>query len=727
MAYLILFFMGTFHNIGNQWISVSVTDAACSARAGSIVHFYDNYSGTEISSGGIFSGINTGGFIPANGEVTVESDTSLVFHTTHFTSGSGTMPIDLTVRYVVVDRGLEMSYRFEYLNDIEFTSPLDIDFCISDWDSLTISNQTTVDESFALSGLNGYQRFSGDQLFRAHGSTVDGLFVLPNTAKGLAVVLDEPNARYISIRVLDTESPRENATGPDLHSIIPAGQVDEYFVRFSMDEYFAPVFIGGHPQGAERTGAWIMDELPLVHPYHGYIWSFSETAAGDEEISAKLISLLDDHDGLKMNWIILPDGILDGNRDSVWYESGYQDSWSHWHCTWRISTEATPEYLQWLLSIQNNVYPWADRVRMGSHGYHHTPNPDSSYGGYHEFITYEPVEHQERFRMNFMDLNDCGLDTNMVDVIRFSGHRTSLSGLQAIIDHGFTFYCNGWRLIDWYAGERFLNQWITRYQTANGRIWGSNTVWWADFGSPQCPYEYLAEVLEKGKFSLLGCHPVSMFATLSGQAIKDSAYARVDSVITSMENDYENFIWLFPSEYGDYLESCFNVRVNSILGSGSTLSMSLTGAIPEGMTFCAQLNPLDTVYGVYLDGDAIPWELRSNGRLFAVSVDRPFAEHIVTVDLSPMGSAEEHYESGFGLQAVNPGHSGRLALELPGYPEGIPAAVSVFDVTGRVVYSSPVEPQNESLVLNRQFEAGLYLIRMESEGRFDCTQAVVLN
>lgn len=726
MCCLIFVLLGAYHNIGNQWLSVSVTDATGYSRAGSIVYFHDNYSGSQISSDGIFSGINTGGFIPANGQVTVESDTSLSFHSTHFTDGSSTMPLDLTVHYRVVDRGLEMSYRFEYLEDVEFSGPLDIDFSISDWEYLRISNQTTTDQEYPLDGTNECQRFSGDQLFHLSGNTTEGLFVFPNTSKGLVAVLDAPTNKYLSVRVLDTEPPRENAIGPDLHSTVPAGQVDEYFVRFSLDEFFAPVFIGGHPDGAERSGAWILDELPFIHPAFGDMWAFSETPGGEDEVGAKLINLLETHPDLKMNWIILPDGILAGNEDSIWFEEGYEDSWSHWHSTWRISTEAPQDYLQWLQNIENQQYSWSERVRMGSHGYHHTPNPDSS-SGFHEFITYEPEEHQERFRVNSMDLAACGLDSNLVRVIRFSGHRTSLSGLQAVIDHGFTFYCNGWRLIDWFAGERFLNQWITRYQTVNGRIWGSNTVWWADYGEPQHPYEYLSAVLDKGKFSLIGCHPANMLAILSSQAVKDSAYARVDSVITSMENDYENFIWLLPSEYGDFLEDCFNVRVNTIRSDGSTLSMSLTGAVPAGMTFCAHLHPQDVVSGVYLDGDPIPWELRSNGRLFAVAVDKPYTDHIVTVDLTPMGAGEEYSGSCFGLLAANPCYSGRLALKLPGFPDGTSADVSVFDVAGRVVYSRSEEPLNESLVLNRQFAAGLYLVRVETDQGAVCTQAVVLN
>ncbi|MCK5786890.1 MAG: T9SS type A sorting domain-containing protein [Candidatus Sabulitectum sp.] len=717
MSILFLSLISTVFYIGNQLVSVGVTDQTQTVRAGSVSYFKDNWTGVQIAGSGQFSGINSDTWIPADGDITAVNDTSLIFHTDHFTDGQSSLPLDLTVTYVVVDRGLEISYRFEYLQDVEFWDPLEIDFYIAGWDGIEISNQTVVDEVFPLNGSTGFQRFSGDQLFKlTDGDNPDAIFVLPNTAKGIAVVNDDGDNPYMSVRVLDTENPRENAMGPVLHSIVGAGQVDEYFIRFSMDEHFAPVFIGGHPEGAERSSAWMLDELTFVHPDQGYIWGFSETSSGDEAVSAGLISLLDTHQEMKMNWLLIPDAILTPNRDSVWFEPGYEDSWSHWHGTWRFPTEAAPEYLQWLRNIQDDVYPWADRVRMGSHGYHHTPNPDSSYGEYHEFITYEPLEHQERFRMVFQDLNACGLDTSLVRVLRYPGHRTSLSGLQAIIDHGFTFYCNGWRMIDWFAGKPFVNQWISRYQTPNGRIWGSNSVWWGDY-QMMYPTEWLSEIMEKGKFGLLGCHPISMLA-VSGGSWSPEAYARIDSILTSMETDYDNFLWLFPEEYGNYLEDCFNIRVNSIDGSGSVLELELTGNIPEGLTVCAALDPADEVLSVTLDGTAVPWELRSGGRLFSVIPETGYGEHTVSITIDPLGiengDREETLALAISLQSPCSGEN--LSVNVTGIPPGRAFNVQVLDITGRVISS-----QNEifsgspcTVSFSRPLPSGVYFVTVSS-------------
>ncbi len=732
MSFLMVSLISTVFYIGNQWISVGVTDETQTVRAGSISYFLDNWTSTQIAGSHQFSGVNTGSWIPANGDITVVNDTTLIFHTDHFTDGSASFPLDYTVTYTVVNRGLEMEYRFEYLQDCEFWDPLDIDFYIADWGSIEISNQTTVDEEFALDGTTGFQRFSGDQIFElTGGSNPQAMFVLPNVSKGMTVVNDLSSNSYMTVRVLDTEEPRENAMGPVLHSIVEAGQVDEVFIRFSMDEFFAPVFISGHLHGAERSSAWIMDELTFLHPIHGYMWGISEDSLGDEGTSAALICLLQNHPSMKMNWLLLPDGILDGNRDSVWFEPGYEDSWSHWHGTWRFSTEAPPEYLQWLRDIQDNVYSWSDRVRMGNHGYHHTPNPDSSFGEFHEFITYEPAEHQERFRVCFQDINACGLDTNLVRVLRFPGHRTSLSGLQAIIDRGFTFYCNGWRLIDWYAGKQFRNQWINRYQTVNGRIWGSNTVWWGDYQTQQ-PTEYLAEVMEKGKFGLLGAHPYNMLNVWQGNW-DPVAYARLDSIMTSIEEDYDNFLWLFPEEYGNFLEDCFNIRVNSINGSGSILSMELTGSIPQGLTFCAALHPDDAVNSVTLDGTPISWELRSGGRLFAVAPETSYGDHTVSISITPLGIEDEnHGGSSDGTILINvqsPCAGEVLEVNIQGLQTGNVFNLQVFDIAGRAVVSQQEIYNGSDYTIHSSghIPSGVYFVTVNSGETMASARTLVIH
>ncbi len=710
------------HQIQNQWLDLVLIDDSSQGYAGSIWSLQDKYSGKYLANLYFpYSCVMCGDYAPASGTVAL-TDTSAVFTSTAMTGPGGELPVAVTITYTLVNRGVEIHYRLEFLGDTEINEPFEAVFNTQGWGTATIENQTGLDETFPLNASTWFQRFSGSQLLRlTGGSQPPMLFVFPNVSKGI-LWIEDYGQPTISMRFFDTEIPREGCARPDLHSVIPAGEVREYFVRLSVDEYFAPLFISNHPHGYERTAAWMLDELPFIHPQFGYIWGYSETSDGPEPVAASLIRLLEEHPTLKMDWLILPDGILTDNRDSVWFEPGWEWSWSHWHGTWRVSTESTQEYRQWLRNIQDHVYPWSGRVTMGSHGYHHTPNADSSYGEFHEFITYEPWEHGERFRVAMQDLNDIGLDTTLVNVIRFPGHRTSLSGLWAIIEYGFGFYCNGWRLTDWFAGKQFRNQWISMYETPFGRIWGSNTVWWGDFDAAY-PYVYLSDVLDRGKFALLGCHPGPM---LNGGSCP-VAYARIDSVITSMEQDYANFGWLLPVEYGNYLEACYNITVRALRCEGGHLAMEFEGAVPSGMTFCARLDPADLVNSVSLDGVPLAWEVRSGGRLFAVSGAFGAGSHLLEVDMQPLSVPHPlvHRE----LWAASPSYSGSITIRITGDDPAGPVPVRVYDISGRVVFRGQSVFQSGVSVIcpAAVLPSGLYCVSALIDGDVLVAPTILLN
>jgi hypothetical protein len=716
-----LFLTSSTAHINNQWLDVEITNDHSTGWAGAVVSLYDRYSGVWVADQSHpFSRVRCQGFSPASGTLTT-TDTSAVFTSLSMQGPDGVLPIGITITYTLVERGLEIGYRLEFFEDVELLDPLESCFHTVGWATARIENQTGLDETFPLNASTWFQRFSGSQLIYLEGGEKPPLLlVFPNVSKGI-IWVEDYGVPEISMRFFDTEAPRENCMGPDLHSLVPGGEVREYFVRVSLDEYFAPLFISNHPHGYERTAAWMLDEIPFIHPGQGYIWGFSETSEGPEPVSASLIRLLEDHPDMKMDWLILPDGILTPNRDSAWCEPGWEWSWSHWHSTWRISTESTPEFRQWLINIQNNVYPWADRVRMGSHGYHHTPNLDSAYGEFHEFITYEPWEHNERFRVNMLDIDEIGLDSNMVNVVRFAGHRTSLSGLYAVIDHGFSFYCNGWRLIDWFAGKQFRNQWITMYQTPSGRIWGSNTIWWGDTHGEPHPVVYISEVLERGKFGLLGCHPISMM----GWGVCPDAYARIDSITTSMEQDYPHFGWLFPVEYGDYLEACYNITIRRIRNHEGILTMEFEGAVPEGMTFAARLHPDDLVSHVTLDGVPVDWELRSGGRLFAVSQAFASGAHTLEVLIMPMN--EEPGDKPVILRISNPSACSGIHIRIEGLEPQGPLQTRLFDLSGRLVYRGNTVLREGTAVISpgRILPSGVYYV-MVSHGDWSASGRTVV-
>ncbi len=717
-----LLLVAGIHRVSNNWMELVLSDGRSPGTPGSVLSLVDLTSGVNlVTPGEEFSAVMLGDGRPMPGEVFL-TDSSAVFVSPGITGPSGDLPIFVTISYTLAGRGLEIVYGLRFLQEVELPEPLEAVFSVDGWGQVSIENQTGPDDSFPLDGSTGFQRFSGSQIVRLSGGEKPGaMFLFPIVPKGIFRVEDSGSPE-IGLLFFDTDIPRENCQGPLLHSLVPRGETREYYARITLDSLFRPVFVGNHPDGLERTAAWMMDELPLIHPDQGYIWGYSETADGPEPVSAAMIRLLEEHPGLKMDWLILPDAILTPNRDSAWAEPGMEDSWSHWHCTWRISTEATPEYLQWLRNIQNHVYPWSKRITMGCHGYHHTPNADSSFGQFHEFITYEPMEHQERLTMAMADIAAIGLDPGLVNVIRFPGHRTSLSGLRAVIDHGFVFYCNGFRPYDSFAGRQFWNQWLTMFETPAGRIWGSNTVWWADLGQPYL-YDFLSVVMDRGKFGLLGAHPIGML----GGGEDPAAYHRIDSVLTSLEEDYPHFGWLFPIEYASHIEACYNLSVLSVRDCDETLRMAIEGEIPSGLTFCALLDPADRVEKVVLDGLPLEWEVRDGHRLFAVSRWREPGRHLLEVRMKPARQPGPDSTAVF-LRPVNPSVSGNLEVVVfGGYPSE-PVPVVVYDLAGRVVFNGDVDMSSGKATIRVPggLPSGVYWIRAVVDGRHFSVAAVLL-
>ncbi len=673
----------------NSSLRAVITPVTSGIRAGSLLELYDFESGIDLADGRQFGGIQCGPYIPMNGEIVCYNDTTAVFTCPGLIdySTSDEIPIAVTVTWTLVERGLEIGVTLEASGNAELWEPLEIDFIATEYQTALFRNQT-IQEDYLIDihGSDYLFRISGDQVvtLSSPDSHPTANWIFPNPSKGILVLNTTPPSgpdSYLTMRFFDVEPPRENCMGPDLHSIVPAGDCSNYYMRLSLGEDVTPVYFSAHPDGYERTATWIMDEIPFIHPGQGDLWGYSTTSTGEEMVTAQMIQLLEEHPDLKMNWLILPDAVLTPNRDSVWFEPGWEESWSHWHCTWRISTLAPPDYLEWLLNIQNNIYQWADRVNLGCHGYHHTPNADSSFGEYHEFITYEPEEHMERFMMTMSDINDMGLDTTMIRSIRYSGHRTSLSGLYATIAHDFEYYCNGVRLWDWMGGEPFYDLYISKYQTPEGRIWGTNTVWWGDYVAQQ-PYVYLSTVLERGKHCLLGAHPINM---LSPGAWPEP-YNRIDSVCTSLETDYPHFGWLFPIEYGEFLEDCYNITVKSIRWMENGLSMYFTGSTPSGQTIVAELPPETIVAEVLIDGLPTNWETRPGDRLFITASGLGPGDHSLIVNWSGTEIEEENNsesEISAVLSVSNPfGRS--ITISGSGFP-AVPCVISIYDLSGREI------------------------------------------
>ncbi|MEN8207859.1 MAG: T9SS type A sorting domain-containing protein [Candidatus Fermentibacteria bacterium] len=677
------------YTISNEYLTAVVTSSQGSSRAGSLLELVDIQTGVDFAEGGQYGSVHCGDYVPLDGSVVLNSASCATFISAAMKDYSTglELPIAISTTYRLTGRALEITYQITATGIAELSDPLEADFGLKPYidKHIKFRNQTVFQDRWnELNGNHNLIRVSGDQIVFLYSPycELDATYIFPNPSKAILAVSadDYPGNEYLSLRFFDTTEPFFTA-GPDLHSLLGPGNSSTYYMQMSLDSTFIPVYFSTHPNMYERTASWILDEIPMLHPQQGDMWSFSETSSDSEYISAWVIQLLEDHPEMKMNILILGDGILEQNCDSMWYEPGWEHSWSHWHSTWRIATEAPEDFKQWMINIQNDYYPWADRVNLGFHGYHHTPSPDSAWDPFHEFITFELEEHQERMEMIWDDFSDIGLDPQQtMHSMRPAGNSTSLSALWAMIDHGTKFYSNGVRWSEWMAGEWFWDMYLSRYETQNGRMWGTNTCWWADY-SQQMPCIRLSTVMDRGKHALLGGHPGDMW-----NFGHQFAYDRIDSLCSSLEDDYSNFGWLFPVEYAEFMEESFELRVDSIRNDDNSASIFFTGATSTGQTLVARLPSWVIIENVLIDGEEVLWEDYGDKRIFLNADGLDSGSHQAVISWFPLGISQEESinHNNLFLSTVNP--SGRLIrVTVEGLQNGENFQLQLFDIMGRMV------------------------------------------
>lgn len=689
--------------LDNGQFRAVITPVAGSSRAGSIVELTDLETGTDFAQGGDYASVHCGDFVPEDGAVIKHSPARATFVSMAMVDPATreTLPFSLAVDYHLVGRGMEISYTLTSTGIAELCEPLEAVFGLYPYldGSIRFANQTVTDDR--TNCLNGQHtelfRISGDQEIHLTGGgcPVDMLYLFPNPAKALIALSCEawPLNEHLILRFFDVHETQANCDGPDLHSIVGPGNTSTHYVRMAAGDGVRPAYFSSHPNMWERTASWILDDIPLVHPAQGDMWSYSVDSSGPDFVSARIIKLLQEHPSMNMNIVILADGILDENCDSMWFEPGYEDSWSHWHSTWRIATEAPDDYMEWMCNIQDDAYLWADRVNLGCHGYHHTPSPDSAGDPHHEFVTYEPEEHQERFDVVFDDYTTIGLDAQeTMRTIRPPGNKTSLSGLWAMVDHGFKYLSNGVYWWQYVGGEWFYDLFLTRYETPAGRMWGINTVWRADW-TAMMEYDKLSTVMERGKHGLLHGHPINMF-----WGTYPPAYHRIDSVCTSLEEDYSHFGWVMPVEYAYMLEECYEMSIDSIRWSESTASVYFTGAASRGQTVVCRL-PADPIgLQVTIDGEPVDWRQYEGYRIFIDADSLSLGSHVVLLEWEELGVTTPEPEACDQLSILLPSPCDHtVPVTVRGLPERTAFRLGVFDMAGRRVLSESSTATSSSI------------------------------
>lgn len=234
---------------------------------------------------------------------------------------------------------------------------------------------------------------------------------------------------------------------------------------------------------------------------------------------------------------------------------------------------APQPYLDFLKRLETSElkYGWEDRVSIGCHGYHHTPNvtePDPA----HEFNYFDPVGDSLRLHRIYTDIQQIGLTKQTLRYWRNPGLRHTRSMIHPAIDSGMVWTDPGW----WWQDNPNRYFFLQR----NGKtLWGNALSWWSDHTASNSRYEKsgLYKSLDEGHLAHMGGHPEPTFH------YKDIDYRQIKELFIELEEKYPHMGYVFPDEYADYASAVSKLRLRKEQ-IGDTIILKIEGDIPDGFT-----------------------------------------------------------------------------------------------------------------------------------------------
>lgn len=256
---------------------------------------------------------------------------------------------------------------------------------------------------------------------------------------------------------------------------------------------------------------------------------------------------------------------------------GYDNERRHWtdaHGPEWLVCKAPESYLQFLRSIGDTAkaYGWEDRVRLGCHGYHHSPaidRPDPEW----EFYYYNPLGDSLRIARIFADIRKIGLTKKSLRFCRTPGYKYTKSVLDLLVDSGFVFID---ARHDWKSYPAYSCSFVQR----GGKVlWANGSCWWGDISNNMDP-GIISKVLKQGYLAHIGSHPEQLFYYSSEQS-----YQRFNKIITDQETAFPNMGYVFPDDWADNASSIYRIAVKDCRIDGNTITLSVSGTISSGSTF----------------------------------------------------------------------------------------------------------------------------------------------
>jgi hypothetical protein len=393
----------------------------------------------------------------------------------------------------------------------------------------------------------------------------------------------------------------------------------------------------------------------------------------------------------------------------------YSDRRRHFtdaHGPEHVYSKAPDRYLEFLQSIDNGKgsYGWEDRVRLGSHGYHHTPSlyePDDNPPGW-EFQYFDPKGDSLRLERIFTETEAIGLSDKTLKYWRSPGLKYTASLVDLLVRKGFVFMDPGEKKN---AGPKEnAEEYFTVFiQRESRRLWAVKQSCWLDV----IPKDNLVETekfLSRGHVAHFGGHPESIFP-----APQEDNYIRIHSEVSRIEKLYPYMGYIFPDEYGDNANACYELTTENVAWDGSDLCMRFTGECREGNTFLFE----GVCDKVELDGETVTPVVRNN-MTYIVLPDMGTWQHRLILT-----NAQLTARSGFAKMAesirfecrIN-SRNGSVFLNI-GFPSVV--ELKVYDCQGKLILMEPARESHYNGTIQSgkltAISSGLYIYALKVNGK----------
>lgn len=321
--------------------------------------------------------------------------------------------------------------------------------------------------------------------------------------------------------------------------------------------YFSPF-----PSGYDQVISMIFDDIPF------YRWVIPPANdPTDPSGQDYLIQLLEEHPQMKMSWVVVPDALTSpGSLENPDYPQG---QWWLAHGVHRLSKYAPVEYKTWMQRIENDqvVLGYENRVHIGGHGYHHTP--EMQFGNNWEFQTFDSLRDQKTFDMIENDFKEIGLTKKSLRFMRFPGFKCTRSVIDALAQHNYLCF-------DFDTAARKDKLPIFLYYFGPNRIWAIQTNWEGD--TPKT-YEDMKFYLNKGKYVNTAGHPSAWF-----NHGDEDAYQIRHNIFEQAEEEFENLGYLYFSDYASIANELFEVCNFQIKDNSCGIDITFDGKITNNQT-----------------------------------------------------------------------------------------------------------------------------------------------